>query len=53
MSIIGEKINGAIPSIKKAIAEKNEALIKKRAVAQAEAGADFIDCAPSTATDSE
>ncbi len=53
MIIIGEKINGAIPSIKKAIAEKNEVLIKKRAVAQAEAGADFIDCAPSTATDIE
>jgi len=53
MIIIGEKINGAIPSIKKAIAEKNETLIKKRALAQAEAGADFIDCAPSTSTDIE
>ena len=53
MIIIGEKINGAIPSIKQAIEERNEALIIQRAVAQAEAGADFIDCAPSTATDIE
>ncbi|MBR5045529.1 MAG: dihydropteroate synthase [Oscillospiraceae bacterium] len=53
MIIIGEKINGAIPSIKKAIEEKNEALIIKRAKAQAEAGANFIDCAPSTSTDIE
>ena len=53
MIIIGEKINGAIPSIKKAIAEKNETLIKKRAIAQANAGANFIDCAPSTSTDIE
>ena len=53
MIIIGEKINGAIPAVKKAIAEKNEAVILKRARAQAEAGAHFIDCAPSTSTDIE
>ena len=53
MIIIGEKINGAIPSIKQAIAEKNEALIIERTVAQANAGADFLDCAPSTATEIE
>ena len=53
MIIIGEKINGAIPSIKQAIAEKNEALILERTLTQAKAGADFLDCAPSTATETE
>jgi len=53
MIIIGEKINGAIPSIKQAIAEKNEALIIERTLAQANAGAAFLDCAPSTATEIE
>ena len=53
MIIIGEKINGAIPSIKQAIAERNEALIVERTLAQAAAGADFLDCAPSTATEIE
>ncbi|MEE1327519.1 MAG: methyltetrahydrofolate cobalamin methyltransferase, partial [Oscillospiraceae bacterium] len=53
MIIIGEKINGAIPSIKQAIAEKNESLIIERTLAQAAAGANFLDCAPSTATEIE
>lgn len=53
MIIIGEKINGAIPSIKQAIAERNEELIIQRTLAQAKAGADFLDCAPSTATEIE
>ncbi len=53
MIIIGEKINGAIPSIKQAIAERNEALIVERTLAQVKAGAHFLDCAPSTATDVE
>lgn len=53
MIIIGEKINGAIPSIKQAIADHNEELIISRVQAQAAAGADYIDCAPSTATDIE
>ena len=53
MIIIGEKINGAIPSIKQAIAEKNEDLIIQRTLAQVAAGADFLDCAPSTATEIE
>ena len=43
MIIIGEKINGAIPSIQKAITDRDEELIKARAALQAEAGADFID----------
>lgn len=53
MIVIGEKINGAIPSIKKAIAERDAELIRQRAIAQAEAGAHFIDCAPSTAPELE
>lgn len=53
MIIIGEKINGAIPSIKQAIADHNEELIVQRVKAQADAGADYIDCAPSTATEIE
>lgn len=53
MIIIGEKINGAIPAIRQAIAEKNETLIIERTLAQTAAGADFLDCAPSTATEIE
>lgn len=53
MIIIGEKINGAIPSIRQAIAERNEELIRERTLAQVQAGADYLDCAPSTATDVE
>ena len=53
MIIIGEKINGAIPAVKEAITARDAELIKARALAQAEAGADFIDCAPSTATELE
>ncbi len=53
MIIIGEKINGAIPSVKEAITERNEALIIQRTLAQVAAGANFLDCAPSTATDIE
>ena len=43
MIIIGEKINGAIPSTAKAIAAKDSEFIKNLAIKQAEAGADFID----------
>ena len=53
MIIIGEKINGAIPSVKQAIAQRDAAAIIQRAEAQAKAGADFIDCAPSTTTEVE
>ena len=53
MIIIGEKINGAIPSIRQAIAEHNETLIVERTIAQTNAGAHFLDCAPSTATEIE
>ncbi|MDR0683931.1 MAG: methyltetrahydrofolate cobalamin methyltransferase [Spirochaetaceae bacterium] len=43
MIIIGEKINGSIPSMGKAIAERNEAHISGLAKRQAEAGSAFID----------
>lgn len=45
MIIIGEKINGAIPSIRQAIEDHNEELIRERVAAQAAAGANYIDCA--------
>lgn len=48
MIIIGEKINGAIPSIKQAIAQRDAELIRERTVLQSAAGAHFLDCAPST-----
>ena len=53
MIIIGEKINGAIPSIRQAIEDHNEELIRERVAAQAAAGANYIDCAPSTAPEIE
>ena len=43
MIIIGEKLNGSIPSVAKAIAEKDADLIRERARMQAEAGATFLD----------
>ncbi len=53
MIIIGEKINGAIPSVKQAIADRNADLIRERTIAQDQAGAHFLDCAPSTAPELE
>lgn len=43
MIIIGEKINGSIPSVAKAIAERNADWIRNLAKIQTEAGADYID----------
>jgi cobalamin-dependent methionine synthase I len=43
MIIIGEKLNGSIGSVKKAIKEKNESFIADLALKQADAGADYID----------
>ncbi|WKY43719.1 methyltetrahydrofolate cobalamin methyltransferase [Eubacteriaceae bacterium ES2] len=53
MIVIGEKINGAIPSTAKAIAAKDAELIKTLAIAQTEAGADFIDVCASVDDDIE
>lgn len=53
MIIIGEKINGAIPSVAKAIAAKDGDFIKNLARAQAEAGAAFIDVCASVENNRE
>ena len=47
MIIIGEKLNGSIPSCAAAIAARDEAYIKDLAKRQAEAGVDYIDCCAS------
>jgi 5-methyltetrahydrofolate--homocysteine methyltransferase len=51
--IIGEKINGTIPSVKMAIAARDEEFIRNLAVRQSEAGAHFIDLCAGTAPDVE
>jgi len=43
MIIIGEKINGSIPSVGRAIEAKDAGFIKNLAKVQSEAGSDFID----------
>ncbi len=53
MIIIGEKLNGSIPSVAKAIAERDESLIRERARMQAEAGATFLDVCASVEEDVE
>lgn len=53
MIIIGEKINGTIPSVKKAIEAKDADFIRDLAIRQEEAGADFIDVCASTAPEVE
>lgn len=51
MIIIGEKINGAIPSAAKAIAEKDEAYIRDLALRQTEFGAHFLEVCAGTSGD--
>lgn len=53
MIIIGEKINGAIPAVGKAILDRDDEIIRTRVRTQAAAGADFIDCAASCDTSLE
>ena len=43
MIIIGEKINGSIPSVAKAVAGRDAAAIRDLALRQAEYGADYLD----------
>lgn len=50
MIIIGEKLNGSIPSCAKAIAAHDEAYIKDIAKRQADAGATYIDVCASVET---
>lgn len=47
MIIIGEKINGSIPSCGKAIAARDEAWIRNLARIQEDAQADYLDCCAS------
>ena len=53
MIIIGEKLNGSIPSMGKAIAAKDEARIRELARLQTEAGANFLDVCASVQEDIE
>jgi 5-methyltetrahydrofolate--homocysteine methyltransferase len=53
MVIIGEKINGSIPKIGAAIAEKNEALIKNLAQKQTAAKASYLDVCASVSPEKE
>ena len=53
MIIIGEKINGAIPSTAKAIANKDVDFIRDLAIKQTEAGVNFIDVCASVDDDIE
>ncbi|QSX09014.1 methyltetrahydrofolate cobalamin methyltransferase [Alkalibacter rhizosphaerae] len=53
MIIIGEKINGSIPSVAKAIAAKDADFIRNLAKIQTEAGATFIDVCASVDDDIE
>ncbi|SNS06777.1 5-methyltetrahydrofolate--homocysteine methyltransferase [Anaerovirgula multivorans] len=53
MIIIGEKVNGTIPSVKKAIEGKDEEFIRNLTIKQVEAGADYIDVCASTAPELE
>ncbi len=53
MIIIGEKINGAIPSAAAAIESRDEAFIRKLARMQTEAGAQYLDVCAGTAQEKE
>jgi 5-methyltetrahydrofolate--homocysteine methyltransferase len=53
MIIIGEKINGSIPSVGKAIEAKDGEFIKNLAKVQTDAGADFIDVCASVEVSKE
>jgi len=47
MIIIGEKLNGSIPAVAQAIANRDAGFIKQRAITQANAGATYLDCCAS------
>jgi 5-methyltetrahydrofolate--homocysteine methyltransferase len=53
MIIIGEKINGAIPSVGSAIASRDAELIRSLAIRQKEAGAHYLDVCAGTAPELE
>lgn len=50
MIVIGEKINGAIPSVRKAISARDETFIRNLVKRQVDVGVDYLDaCAGTTA----
>jgi 5-methyltetrahydrofolate--homocysteine methyltransferase len=51
--VIGEKINGAIPATAEAIRKRDAEMIKSLAIAQTEAGADYLDICAGTGPDLE
>ncbi|AFV01260.1 5-methyltetrahydrofolate--homocysteine methyltransferase [Dehalobacter sp. UNSWDHB] len=53
MIIIGEKINGTIPIVKKAIEERDANFIRQRAIDQTNDGAHYLDVSASTSPDVE
>lgn len=53
MIIIGEKINGSIPSMAKAIRERDEEYIRDWAIKQDEAGAHYLDVCASVEVEKE
>ena len=53
MIIIGEKINGAIPSVAKAIVNRDSSFIQNLAVMQAGAGAHYLDICAGTSPEEE
>ncbi|NLO96752.1 MAG: methyltetrahydrofolate cobalamin methyltransferase [Peptococcaceae bacterium] len=53
MIIIGEKINGTIPVVKKAIEERDADFIRQRAIDQTNAGAHYLDVCAGTAPEVE
>jgi len=53
MLVIGEKINGTLKSVARAILERDVAYIAKLAISQTEAGADFLDVNAGTPPDRE
>lgn len=53
MIFIGEKINGSIPAVAEAIANRDAEVIRERARIQAESGADYIDICASVPEEKE
>ena len=53
MLIIGEKINGAIPTVGRAIAERDDAFIRDLARRQVNVGVDYLDVCAGTSPDKE
>jgi len=51
--IIGEKINGGIPSVAQAIADRDEGFIRAQALKQTEFGAHYLDVCAGTSPDLE